>query len=363
MNEFDGDMATASQRMDPHATRDHLRALIRREIASFHPTEDARQPLELIVESTLRYSDNDGILTLTVLDESGKVRLTGTGEAEAEMVVRDVLSEIRRTRPALFENEQDQTGDDASPVMVAEERPMRRDWLQLATDRPTESSSGDARISTRFDWQTINAWFQREAPRWKHSVLQRTEHLRTLPEHLRILRERMRRDLPGKDEISPESRRWARRPLAMGGVAAALLVALGVFAVLRNDGRSGDAGEISQTGSVASPVREETAALRGVPEVIDTATLSVQGRVVHLFGVEWASGGGKPEDLARYLSGREVTCSPVSGSNTHRCQVADKDLSKVVLYNGGGRATPQATDELKAAAEHARQARIGVWSR
>jgi endonuclease YncB( thermonuclease family) len=34
-----------------------------------------------------------------------------------------------------------------------------------------------------------------------------------------------------------------------------------------------------------------------------------------------------------------------------------------VLFNGGGRATEDATPELKAAADKAREAKIGVWSK
>jgi endonuclease YncB( thermonuclease family) len=96
--------------------------------------------------------------------------------------------------------------------------------------------------------------------------------------------------------------------------------------------------------------------------VIDTATLSLQGEVVRLFGVEWAPGGGKPEDLTRYLQGREVACEPMGGNDTYRCLIGGQDLSRVVLFNGGGRPTPEATPDLKAAADKAREAKLGVWS-
>jgi len=110
------------------------------------------------------------------------------------------------------------------------------------------------------------------------------------------------------------------------------------------------------TGSTAS-----SAALRGVPDVIDTATLSLNGEVVRLFGVEWAPGAGKPEDLTQYLNGREVACEPAGSNDVYRCQVGGQDLSRVVLFNGGGRPTGDATPELKAAADKARAAKLGVW--
>jgi endonuclease YncB( thermonuclease family) len=102
--------------------------------------------------------------------------------------------------------------------------------------------------------------------------------------------------------------------------------------------------------------------LRGVPDVIDTATLSLEGEVVRLFGVEWAPGGGKPEDLTRYLQGRETVCEPAGGNDTYRCMVGGQDLSRVVLFNGGGKPTAEATPELKAAADKARETKIGVWN-
>lgn len=111
----------------------------------------------------------------------------------------------------------------------------------------------------------------------------------------------------------------------------------------------------------AAPTPPPAGPVRGLPEVLDTSTLRIDGRVVRLFGVEWAR-GGEGVELTRYLRGREVACQP-AGAEVYRCQVAGQDLSRVVLFNGGGRATAEATPELLAAEEHARQARLGVWRR
>jgi endonuclease YncB( thermonuclease family) len=116
--------------------------------------------------------------------------------------------------------------------------------------------------------------------------------------------------------------------------------------------------------SAREPAPLPEGALRGVPEVIDTATLSIGGRVVALLGVQWARGGGEPADLAGYLRGREVTCLPAEGSaKAYRCEVEGQDLSKVVLFNGGGRATTEATPDLLAAEAHARSAKTGLWAK
>jgi endonuclease YncB( thermonuclease family) len=100
----------------------------------------------------------------------------------------------------------------------------------------------------------------------------------------------------------------------------------------------------------------------GPVQVVDTATLKVGGKVVHLFGVEWVR-GGQAEELARYIGGRPVTCQPAPGSQTMNCLVDGRDLSEVVLFNGGGRASPEASPELVAAEDHARSERLGVWKR
>jgi endonuclease YncB( thermonuclease family) len=126
------------------------------------------------------------------------------------------------------------------------------------------------------------------------------------------------------------------------------------------------------TGSVASgPAAEATparpgpvdpGAITGVPEVIDTATLRIDGKVLRLVGVEWAR-GGRSDNLTSYLGGREVTCQPAEASEFYRCKVEGRDLSQVVLYNGGGRASPNAPSDLLAAENYARSERIGVWQK
>ncbi len=103
-------------------------------------------------------------------------------------------------------------------------------------------------------------------------------------------------------------------------------------------------------------------AITGTVQVIDTATLKVGGKLVRLFGVEWVR-GGQADELARYIGGRTVTCQPAPGSDNMNCLVDGRDLSEVVLYNGGGRASPEASPELVAAEDHARSERLGVWKR
>ncbi|MBZ6077538.1 thermonuclease family protein [Microvirga puerhi] len=352
MTESDLDQNSLSPDRDPAELRERVRAMIRQELTFFHPTEDARQPLELIVESSLRYSERDGLLKITALDESGKP-CENDENLGAEATIRGILEGIRRTRPALFRQTPDQ--EDTLPG-APDASPVERDWLSVVSPKAAVPRYSERIHSARLGWQQANAWFHRQKPRWSRTAAQQAERLRMLgarwPDMVRSVSRRLPTDGP-----------WRRRPVVLGALAAAALLAIGAYAALRNGERNDHPSGPALTGSVPEMNGAAGTPLRGLPEVIDTSTLSLQGRVIHLFGVEWASGGGKPDDLSRYLAGREVSCQPVAGTNTHRCTVEGKDLSTVVLYNGGGRATSQATEDLKAAAEHARQARTGVWSR
>jgi 1A family penicillin-binding protein len=104
-----------------------------------------------------------------------------------------------------------------------------------------------------------------------------------------------------------------------------------------------------------------TPVIRGVPVVQNTGTLEIEGRVVRLFGVDGVRGRAVRE-FRRYLGSREVACEPTGSGNDYRCRVEDQDLSRVVLFNGGGRASANATPELRALEQQARSTRVGIWS-
>src|SRR5262249_13596981 len=120
------------------------------------------------------------------------------------------------------------------------------------------------------------------------------------------------------------------------------------------------AGLSATAGADAKPAAS-AAVIRGVPVVQSTGVLEIDGRVVRLFGVEGARGRAA-RDFKRYLGSRQVACEPAAGSGDYRCRVDDQDLSRVVLFNGGGRATANATPELRALEQQARSTRVGIWS-
>ncbi len=115
----------------------------------------------------------------------------------------------------------------------------------------------------------------------------------------------------------------------------------------------------SRLGAEAKLGPSNVAVVRGAADVVDTATLSIQGRVVRLYGVEGAT--QMSSDFKQYLGEREVVCEQAGSRDAYRCHVDDQDLSRVVLFNGGGRAAADAAAELKAAEQHARAAGLGIW--
>jgi 1A family penicillin-binding protein len=102
--------------------------------------------------------------------------------------------------------------------------------------------------------------------------------------------------------------------------------------------------------------------VRGVPEVLDTGTLAIRGTLVRLEGIQ-GERGNLARQLARFLRRREIACAPSSTPGVQRCQIGSYNLSAIILAAGGGRATPDAPEELLAAEEQARSARLGVWRR
>jgi hypothetical protein len=98
--------------------------------------------------------------------------------------------------------------------------------------------------------------------------------------------------------------------------------------------------------------------LSGVPSVLDSGTLVVGGVVVQLEGVIGEL-GGLEAGLASYIDGRSVDCLPIGAR--YRCTLQGYNLSEIVLFNGAGRATPDASPALKAAEATAREEGRGVW--
>ncbi|MXQ14723.1 thermonuclease family protein [Microvirga makkahensis] len=361
--------------------RERMRALIHAEVEKLNPTDDARRALELIIESSLRPSNADGELKLTVIDPAGQPRMTEKNGRQVPFTLHDLIAELRTLHPVLFKSPPPPKPlADATVGAPMHHAPSpgpqapERDWLKLdpGEAEPESSPAPSPGRKALMHWHKgqirFHGWSKRMSRTLNGSGAAGVRQ--ELTNSIAASRERAQAFF---DQL--QERPVSRRPgFALGAIAAlAVLLATGAFLLLRTDDITQASGDPTATGSLASgqvaaaqrpATRSSTErTLRGVPDVIDTATLSLNGEVVRLFGVEWAPGAGKPEDLTTYLQGREVTCEPAGGNDTYRCRVGEQDLSRVILYNGGGQPTSEATPELKAAADHAREAKIGVWSK
>ncbi|MDF2688419.1 MAG: hypothetical protein K0Q80_1384 [Microvirga sp.] len=372
--------SSTDPRRNWNQTRERMREVIHAELDKINPTDDARRALELIIESSLRPSGVDGALKLTVIDQDGKPRTIEKDGQQREFTLQDLLEELRGRYGVLFRSAK----SEATAPMQAEQRPEKRekpqrDWLKLDDGaqkpeveasplraEPAPLQNPPLRKPRIHDWSRnpLSSLRTSLAPKLGSRAESGKPLASAAAEHEEVVFGGMR------------TRSWARPGVALGAVA--LVALLGVGAFLFQDGEPPapqvSAAEPAVAGAdTASPLQDpepsttgstaSSASLRGVPDVIDTATLSLKGEVVRLFGVEWAPGGGKPEDLTRYLNGREVACEPAGSNDVYRCQVGNQDLSRVVLFNGGGRPTNDATPDLQAAADKAREAKIGVWGK
>jgi penicillin-binding protein 1A len=119
---------------------------------------------------------------------------------------------------------------------------------------------------------------------------------------------------------------------------------------------------VPQPGTVVPPVPTPAGPLRGVPTIVDTATLVVQGATVHLSGVAGEK-GDYTDNLARFIGGRDLMCVPVAANEAgeYRCFVGEQDLAEAVVRGGAGRTTADAAPMLRAAEQRARSRRRGVW--
>jgi endonuclease YncB( thermonuclease family) len=406
---------------DPGRTA--LRAAIQAEIARARPRPVAVRTLELLAQAaTLPDPDGTGI---RIVDRSGTVRLRA--DASGPMTLSDLVAELQEHHPALFlppvpEPEPappaEEARDSALLSGAYEMKAATARFVETQSERArslAERSSVQGRalaqtaagrfstLRTRLRGRLARAGDPGAAGEPRPGPADPVTAWNTGPgrfgDAVRDRLDRLRDRLGSRDDLGASAR---HRGWLAGAGAATLVAVLGAVLVL-----AGRAPEPTRTATnepapsrtatppaappatppaapsaAATPNTPDTVtpppetggdpepdpspppanAVRGTVQVIDTATLKVGGKVVRLFGVEWVR-GGQAEELARYIGGRTVTCQPAPGSETMNCLVDGRDLSEVVLFNGGGRASPEASPELVAAEDHARSERLGVWKR
>ena len=327
---------------DGKSPHEQVQALIRREIARHRPIEGALQPLEILAAASVRVVEDDGAARYEVIDENGRPRTHDEGGDPRGLTIAELIAELRTKHPTLFRPEPHDAADAAAESGKPDASPRRapRDWLILASKErrnPAGEPGGGFRRLRQRCAGMLDAFAARARPAGSRLAA-------AMRGSGRALTARLRSSAP------------STRPLyAFAGLAGALaLLILGLLgawivtrrvadrarnppaaAVQARPARAPDASTAAAAGSPDAPSPGKPVALVGVPEVIDTATLRIEGKLVRLAGVEWAR-GAQSADLARYLGGRPVTCRPKGANDVYRCLVDGRDLSEVVLYYGGG---------------------------
>jgi endonuclease YncB( thermonuclease family) len=97
-----------------------------------------------------------------------------------------------------------------------------------------------------------------------------------------------------------------------------------------------------------------------VEQVIDTATLQIEGETIELAGIK---GLGSPyrDQLAKFIEeqGSQIRCEPID--ERYVCFVKNVDLGLAALTNGATRPDADATSQYRQAADEARRNRRGIF--
>ncbi|SON58341.1 hypothetical protein HDIA_4800 [Hartmannibacter diazotrophicus] len=82
-------------------------------------------------------------------------------------------------------------------------------------------------------------------------------------------------------------------------------------------------------------------------------------------GQTWRCGGEARGDLSRLVQGRALDCTPATpdAQNVIRtyCSIGRFDISMWLIKRGWARPADDATEEIRAAADEAKAAKIGIW--
>jgi hypothetical protein len=132
---------------------------------------------------------------------------------------------------------------------------------------------------------------------------------------------------------------------------------------LTEDGRAAylPADDLGPYDPNRAPGREQPPVVSGPAQVVDTATLIINGQRLALAGVE-GEGGEYARQLQSLIAsqGGMVNCAPQGRGFV--CQLPNgMDIARAALYNGAARAADDASDDYRQQAESARSGRRGIW--
>lgn len=141
--------------------------------------------------------------------------------------------------------------------------------------------------------------------------------------------------------------------IAIGGV-------LGIFLLWVIVAATSSSHPKLSTVAISTPPMQVTD-ISGKAEVLDTATLVIQGKTLHLAGIEGQS-GPLANQLKDFLvqQGLTVNCSPTGAR--YACRTASGvDVAEAILYNGAGKAGSDASARLLGLQQEAKANRRGLW--
>lgn len=367
-------------------SREQLQALIRAEIDRQRPVAVARRTLELLAESATRRLD--AAPGYQIVDRDGHPRSRTVDGETRPLTLTDLVEELRRQHPTMFLSP-------AAPAAVSAPPPgdAPRDWIVVKPGPAAPVPAPPSRLREALDGLAARLRRPAREPEAPAAT--------PVPIPPVAAGEGLKPGIARRQRLP--DRGSTRRPIyaVLGGLAV-----LGIgYAALRGGGEPvreaavaqapgqgtgdrRDAGKPAGTKPVENRAAEakpapagdkapetkrepvQTGALvpeaagpvAGVAEVLDTTTLRLGGRTLRLYGVE-AARGAQASDLSGYLGGRPVNCQPSPAKTAWICTVDGHDLSEVVLYNGGGRVTSEATPDLVEAERHARAGKLGIWAK
>ena len=136
--------------------RNHVRKLIQAEIAAADPIEDARRSLELIAETSVRYSSPEGVDTVSIVDDAGRPRVIDRGGEKVAMTLPDLVEELREKHPTLFKPRE--LSPAPVPVPVADPTPQapREPPAAAEADPLTEPAVAPAEAKAERDWLRLD---------------------------------------------------------------------------------------------------------------------------------------------------------------------------------------------------------------
>src|SRR3954467_3663350 len=133
--------------------REQVLEEVRTELARYNPLDEARVPLELIAETSIRVTEadpgSDRPGTCRIIGETGERRTKVVGGQPVDFTIKDLVAEIRESHPTLFQSVETQPV--VAPATGATARvsvPAAEGGVPAAHERARPVAPGEAKSAT-----------------------------------------------------------------------------------------------------------------------------------------------------------------------------------------------------------------------